>query len=390
MRKFSAHRIYPVNSPPISFGIVETSDDGTILNIRDTGRKPVEEAGLEFYSGIITPGFVNAHVHLELSHLKGLIPEQTGISGFVSAVSKIRPADSEKIRRSAIQADRIMYRNGISGAGDISNTDTSLKIKQCSQIRYHTFIEVFGLNSGVAAERFSQALKIQKLFNEAGLSCTLSPHAPYSVGTDLWELLARQNSESRRITIHHDESPAERDLLEDRRGEMADSFTAAGFDLTRIPDEAGHFYALLGKYLPDPDWILVHNTMTDPLKVPYPSKPGIYWVLCPRSNQYIENRLPDINAFAASGLTICLGTDSLASNHSLSVLDEMKSVQAAVSGISFETLLQWGTINGARALGMEKILGTIETGKKPGLVHIPVFDWTHECLTENSQPNRLI
>jgi len=390
MRKFSAHRIYPVSGPPISYGIIETADDGTILNIRNTGGQPAEEAGLEFYPGIIIPGLVNTHCHLELSHLAGLIPQHTGISGFVSAVSKIRESDPEKIRQAAKEADRRMYLEGISGAGDISNTGITLSIKQNSRIQYHTFVEVFGLDKGTAGVRFEQALHLAKTFDDVGLPHSISPHAPYSVGVDLWELLSCENRLTRRISIHHDESPDERELVEHRAGIMAENFQQAGFDLTRIPDEASDIFKLLGKYLPDSDWILVHNTITGPLPSTDGFKTGVYWVLCPRSNRYIENLLPDIERFAASGLTVCLGTDSLASNNNLSMLDEMKTIMEAAPDIAFDTVLRWTTINGACALGMEKKLGSIEKGKNPGLVNIPVFDWKNDRPSAVSKPNRLI
>ena len=104
MRKFSAHRIYPVSSPPIPFGIIETEDDGTVIRIRETGGRPVEESGLEFYNGILIPGFVNAHCHLELSHLKGRIPERTGMAGFIRSVALERDDESEDRIQSAIRS----------------------------------------------------------------------------------------------------------------------------------------------------------------------------------------------------------------------------------------------------------------------------------------------
>jgi cytosine/adenosine deaminase-related metal-dependent hydrolase len=390
MRKFSAHRIYPVGSPPINYGIIETADDGTILNIRSTGGLPVEEAGLEFYSGIIIPGLINAHCHLELSHLAGRIPGKAGLSGFVSEIRNNRASDEETILRAADLADRRMYADGISGVGDISNTGITLTTKRNSRIHYHTFMEVFGLDSQDAAIRFKQALDLADAFKDAGLSHSLAPHAPYSVGIDLWELLSRESSLTGIISIHHDESPEERDLLEHRRGRMADSFKQAGFDLSRLPVEAADIYRLLGRYLPESKWILVHNTLTDPVKATSGSASEVFWVLCPRSNQYIENLLPDIKGFAASGLTICLGTDSLASNLSLSVTDEMNSILETAPEVSFDDVLRWATLNGARALGMDKNLGSIETGKKPGLINIPLFDWDLNRITTESRTIRLI
>jgi aminodeoxyfutalosine deaminase len=390
MRKFSAHRIYPVNSAPIHFGIIETDDAGIILNIRDTGGQPVEEAGLEFYPGIIIPGMINAHCHLELSHLRGLIPEGTGLTGFVSEVTKIRPTDPETIQRAAREADRIMFMQGISGVGDISNNGITLQIKQKSKLSYHTFIEIFGLDREIAPKRFQQALVLAKDYQDAGLPHSITPHAPYSVGSTLWRLLSEQTSQTSRISIHHDESEGERELLDKRTGVLADSFRNAGFDLGNIPIEAYDIFQLLEKYLKHSAWLLVHNTISSPGWAQTSVREGVYWVLCPRSNRYIENRLPDLQGFADYDIKVCLGTDSLASNHNLSVMEEMKTIQAAAPGIPFEVVLKWATINGAQALGMEKYLGTLEKGKGPGLVNIPVFDWGNDRLTEDSQSIRLI
>lgn len=389
MRKFSAHRIYPVCGPPVNFGIIETTDEGTILNIREAGG-PIEESGLEFYSGIIIPGLVNAHCHLELSHLAGKIPMHTGITQFVSEISGIRDAGDATIREAAERADRMMYREGISGAGDISNTGITLGIKQNSPIRYHTFLELFGLNKDIGAIRFNLARELSELFNKGGQSCTLSPHAPYSLGTGMWEMVSAAEGITGRISMHHDESRQEREMLLHRSGIMADEFTRSGFDLSQLPEEAHDVFRLLGKYLPGSEWLLVHNTITDPVFAAQGGNEGIYWVLCPRSNRYIENQLPDLEGFARSGLTICLGTDSLASNHSLSVLEEMKTIREAAPGISFDTVLRWATINGATALGMENNLGTLEPGKTPGLVNIPVFDWGNNRLHPDSRSSRLI
>lgn len=390
MRKFSAHRIYPVSGPPIPFGIVETADDGTILNIRNTEGHPSEEAGLEFYTGIIIPGLINAHCHLELSHLAGLIPQGSGIAGFVSEIRKNRESDPENIRLASAGADQTMYREGVSGAGDICNTGSTLPIKQNSRIQYHSFIEVFGLDPGTEAARFEHALQLEKAFNDAGLPNSITPHAPYSVGTGLWELLSAGKTTRGRISIHHDESMQEREILENRDGFLAQSFRQAGFNLAGIPEEAPDIFKLLARYMPGRDWILVHNTVTDPMKALRFRDTRVFWVLCPRSNRYIENLLPDISGFDASGLTVCLGTDSLASNRNLSVLDEMKTIMEAAPQIAFDTVLEWATWNGACALGMEKNLGTIETGKNPGLVNIPVFDWDRNRLLEESKSIRLI
>jgi cytosine/adenosine deaminase-related metal-dependent hydrolase len=96
--------------------------------------------------------------------------------------------------------------------------------------------------------------------------------------------------------------------------------------------------------------------------------------LCPKANLYIENRLPNIPLFVNEGMKLTLGTDSLASNDSLSILEEMKTISKHFPQISFETMLNWATKNGAELLGMEKEIGTIEKEKTPGLNLIKGMD----------------
>ncbi len=387
MRKFSAHRIYPVSGSPVDFGIVETTDDGTIVALRDTGGKPVEEHNLEFYPGIIVPGFVNAHLHLELSHMAGIIPERTGLAGFIAGVTGKRAVDKDLIIKAAQDADRVMYLEGISGAGDISNTVITLPVKRDSRIRYHTFIEVFSLDSNMADARITEALAMAEGFGAAGLECSLAPHAPYSVGTRLWELLADQKELTRLVSMHCNESPEESELLEFRTGPLADRFRLAGMDLSGIPPEADDPFALLQRYLPGSDWLLVHNVAG---KIPSVGDSQISYVFCPRSNLYISGLMPDPMSYHQKGFRVCLGTDSLASNHSLSVLEEMKAISVAYPALPFVTILHWATLGGASALGFDNELGSIEAGKRPGLVSIPLFDWESDRLKAESRPVRLI
>jgi cytosine/adenosine deaminase-related metal-dependent hydrolase len=415
MRKFSAHRICPVSAPPIPFGIIETDDDGTILSIRETGGQPSEEAGLEFYNGLIIPGFINTHCHLELSHLKGRIPESTGLTGFLARIRENRSGSPEEIKVAATNADALMYEEGISAVGDICNTTDTAVIKDHSPVRYHSFIEIFGLDPSTASSRFNQSL----LYTSSFLLSTLSPHSPYSVGRSLWELLRDHPALTQRISIHHAESQEERELLEKGTGPLAEDFRKAGMDISQLPAHANDILFLLNNYMPDSQVLLVHNLNDNPgfppgatdlhhasrimhhektYPPPTPSlKSGrglrhqpFFYVLCPNSNLYIHNRLPDFNRFAGSGEIVCLGTDSLASNRNLSILEEMKTVLEVAPEIPFEVILRWATLNGAKALGMDHELGTLEPGKRPGLVSVTPFDYRSAKLKPESRARRLI
>ena len=94
----------------------------------------------------------------------------------------------------------------------------------------------------------------------------------------------------------------------------------------------------------------------------------MFWATCPNANLYIENKLPNYQHFLETQATVCVGTDSLTSNWQLSILDEIKTILKLQSYLTFDTVLEWATINGAKALGFDHELGSIEIGKTPGLV----------------------
>ena len=142
MRKISADYIFPISSPPIKNGVVVVDDEGIILEV--AGHKSHAAGDIEHHHGVIVPGFVNTHCHLELSHLKGQVTERKGITGFISELVSKRGAFSpEQIKLSIESAEDEMIRNGIVAVGDISNTDYSFDQKKKGKIAYHTFLEVY-------------------------------------------------------------------------------------------------------------------------------------------------------------------------------------------------------------------------------------------------------
>jgi len=116
--------------------------------------------------------------------------------------------------------------------------------------------------------------------------------------------------------------------------------------------------------------------------------PNIYFCLCPNANLYISGQLPDIKLLLRHGCDIVLGTDSLASNHQLDILEEMKTLQSHFPDLSTAALLQWATSNGARALQLDSMLGAFEPRKQPGVVLIEGME--NGRLSRYSRPQRLI
>ncbi|MBN2682589.1 MAG: amidohydrolase family protein [Bacteroidales bacterium] len=393
MKKFSANYVFPVNKPPIKNGIVVVDDSGTILEIIDQGEKFEEKANLEHHNGIIIPGFVNTHCHLELSYLKGKIEEKKGISEFIEGVRINREEEIERIIEAAKKWDSIMYDFGIVAVGDISNTELSFKIKAESKIFYHTFIEVFGTNQLKADEIIENANSLyRKSKEEYNLSSSLTPHAAYSLHPDLFYKLNESLQKFDIFSVHHQESLQEIELFAKMQGKLLEKIHSWGAKPETWYKTPLSSTEIILKNLPlDGHILLVHNTFTskDEVNSTINKAKNVFWVFCPNSNIYIENQLPNPENFPQKA-TITIGTDSLASNNRLSVLSEIISLQEYYPQLSINKLIEYATLNGAKALKMAQTFGSIEKGKKPGLLLIENVDLQKMKLKKESCVRRLI
>lgn len=395
MRKISAHWVFPVSSAPIKNGIIELDDHGTITAIHQPDGNFREIAGLEFYQGIICPGFVNAHCHLELSHMKGLLEENLGLPEFVKSVNSLRSFDQDTIYLAMRQGNKFMERSGIVAVGDISNTELSVNIKQKSAINYYTFIECFGFLPERADGAIANWAPVHRSFLEKGLKSSLSPHAPYSVSDQLFEAIHAENAPQSRISIHHLEHRSEDELYRSKHGAMYNHLTQNhGFDLSDwhpIHESATDF--ILNNTPTDSPLLLVHNTYVDEVTIEKlknnRSVDNTYLICCPRSNRYIDSVLPNIPLLMESGFPVGLGTDSLASNHSLSILDEMKCISEAFESITLDQMIAMATIQGAKALDLDDRLGTLEVGKASGINLITGIDMKSMKLLPEASVKKL-
>lgn len=371
MEKFTANRIFPVSGPALDHHVVVTDKNGTILSIDPADRH--DPASVKQLEGIIVPGFVNTHCHLELSHMKGRVETGTGLLPFLSKVVSLREVPMEEILEAIAKADREMYEGGIVAVGDISNKADTIPTKQKSAIRYHTFVEMFDfLQNDRAQSTFDQYMEVfQQHDAQNGNKKTCVPHAPYTVSPGLFELIRQQNPDDITVSIHNQETPHENDFFLHKGGAFADWYKGFGFptDHFAATGETSIHYALKNMN-PANRTLFVHNTMTTPddIRAADDWSDKVYWATCANANLYIENRLPNYQYFVDAGAKMTIGTDSLTSNWQLSVLEEMKTIARYQSYLSFETLLRWATLNGAEALGYEDQLGSIEPGKQPGLV----------------------
>lgn len=390
MKSFKADYVFPVYADPIKNGVVTVDDAGKIISVTDQSTLS-PGVSIKKLDGAICPGFINTHCHVELSHLKGKIKKKTGLIDFIKQVQQARKADSEKIvLGAAAKADHDMMENGIVAVGDIVNTGATVNIKAESKLYYHTFVETFGFVPAQAREVFDKALDLLNGFKPQ--SCSVTPHAAYSVSKELFKLIRKYSDNTENlISLHNQESEEENKFYRYKLGDFNDLYAHFGIDISHFKPQARNSLQSVIPLLNNKQKILlVHNTYTN-LKDIYFLKRfdhKINWCFCPNANLYIEDRLPKIELFLDQDLNIMLGTDSLASNDSLCILTEMRTLQQKYPSLTTATLMEWGTINGARYLGIDDEKGTIETGKTPGLNLITNLDGLK--LTPDSKVKRLI
>lgn len=399
MRKLTAGYLFPVSSPPIQNGVVIVDGTGKILQLDK--RENHDPATLEMHRGAIVPGFVNAHCHLELSHMKGVAPTGTGLLPFLHTVVNFRHVPQEQIDAAIGQAGQEMYEAGIVAAGDISNKADTAAVKSKSPIRYYTFVEMFDfLKDDWAQKTFDGYMKIFEQHSaEGGNRKSCVPHAPYTVSKKLFSLINQANHSALRsphsaltVSIHNQETVHEDEFFFSKKGDFLEFYKAfnVSVDEFRASGKPSIYYALENMD-PRHRTLFVHNTMTQPAEIKAAQKwgtGGCFWCSCPNANLYIENRLPHYQHFLDAEAKVCLGTDSLTSNWQLSILEEMKTIARFQSYVPFGTLLRWATLNGAEALGFEADLGSIEVGKTPGLNLLNLDDG--QQLTNATAVKRLL
>ncbi|MCP4120414.1 MAG: amidohydrolase family protein [Bacteroidetes bacterium] len=391
MRKITADKVFLYDGQLHQDTTVITDKDGLILDVVST--KDVDPAGLEEHKGILVPGFVNTHCHLELSHMKGKVDTGTGLMTFIDSVIKSRGAGADEIQQAISDGEQEMLNDGIVAVGDISNQTDTFKVKAEGRLRYYTFVECFDLMQESQAEQtflhYKDVYDVLEL--NGGSQRSYVPHAPYSMSDRLYELIREANPDNCTVSIHNQETPPENEFFESKTGGLIHFFETLGLSVAHFqPTGRTSIHSALPNLNPVNRNLFVHNTLTtkEDILEAHRFSDNTYWATCPNANLYIENRLPDYRNFLDTGAMVTIGTDSLTSNWQLSILEEMKAISRFQSYVPLETLLTWATINGAKALGFDENLGSIQKGKQPGLVLIDGVETGK--LTDRSSSARIV
>lgn len=351
---------------------IQFNEEGVITSIGEA------DGAAEHFPGILSPGHINSHCHLELSHMRGAIPKETGLAGFAFDVVTKRNEEDEAAQLQAMRdAEEEMQSNGIVAVGDICNSALSFQVKKDSKLRYHSFIELVGFDPARAEEVFARGKDIRGTQDSGLNSRSLSPHAPYSVSGDLVAMIRDfEVQHTGLMTIHNQESLAEDEFFFYASGPIIKLYEKLGVDLSHYKAQRqSSLRSILPWFGRQGKVLLVHNTFTKPDEIGWAelNHRNIYWCFCPNANLYIEKKLPNIFKFYDEGVKIVLGTDSIASNDQLSIVEEMKTIRKYFPQIPLEEILQWPTKNAAEYFGWED-LGTFAVGKKPGWVVIAETD----------------
>ena len=377
LRHIAAHYLID-RGEEIPRPVISLDADGRVVRVEQWERLDAMPH-TEFFAGALCAGFVNAHSHVELSYLRGAIEQKTGFAGFARAIGQVRGNYSSEQRQRAMEAaDAAMWQEGVAAVADIVNDSSSLDMKRRSAIHYHTMVEVFGLNSSVTPARELAA----------EFCAELTPHSTYSIQDSVFREIVSQGEGV--ISIHFMESDDEAALYRGE-GSLAAWYERMGWqcDFLHHGSPAGRIVDLMPA---ERKTLLVHNCrVTEPevQAIERHFAGGVSWVLCPGSNDYISGLRPPVEMLQRAGARICIGTDSLASNTSLSMIGEMMHLRE----IPARELLRWATINGAEALDLQAKLGSVEVGKRPGIVLIEGLERNADgelYLSERTVARRLI
>lgn len=369
-------------------------DDGTIIEI---GQLTHETPSTEFYNGIIVPGFVNSHCHIELSHLQDKFERNSGMAGFIRQINRLREVADKEARLKSIQYQmEQLYSSGVSAMADISNCNESFEAKSKSKLYTRTFLEVFGTEEKDVPKIEEGVISLTQQAQSFGIDAAPTPHSCYTMSKKLLQHITKIALDYNWLSYHNQESWEEEQLLINGTGPLADEYNNRGLSTPPVTGESALLYFLdIVKSVGISDTakvLLVHNTFTNKESIQKAKDiiKELYWAICPLSNLFIHQALPPLQLMRREGLNITIGTDSLSSNHTLSIVEEIKTIQNFFPDIPLIEILEWSCYNGAKFLNKEDVLGSFEVGKRPGVVLIDNIDYSNFKLTDLSRSTRLI
>jgi cytosine/adenosine deaminase-related metal-dependent hydrolase len=364
MTVYEADWICPATCPPLRDGAIAV-EQGLIRRVGPSADIPGTDR-VRYPGCAIIPGFVNTHAHLELTLFQGLL-ENLAFGDWIAKLVRIKygTLDREALKASARLGAIEMLKAGITAVGEVMDTGTGWEAMQEFGLQGVAYQEVFGPAEGTAAEslRGLQAkVRDYRRQETETRRIGISPHAPYTVSKPLYEAVRDfARSEALLLTAHIAESPDETQFVRDGTGHFAEAHRKREIEVT--PRQLSPIAYLDSLGLLGPDMLLVHAIETEDQDLRRIRDTGASVSHCPRSNAKLGHRVARVAELRALGIPVSLGTDSTASNDSLDMFAEMR-LAVAQQGLSASDAFRMATIEGARALGLDQSLGSLDSGKR--------------------------
>jgi cytosine/adenosine deaminase-related metal-dependent hydrolase len=393
-----ARYVAPADGEAIEHGAIRL-ERGRIVEVGPASQV-AHTAGAEmidYGDAVILPGLVNAHTHLELSFLHGRFPPGIGFVPWLQAVAAHliqNPPSQERIETSCRAGIGASLAAGTTLVADITRFPTWTRpAAAAAPLRFVSYGEVIAVGSrrDQLADQLNRAASPE--FAGDRLRVGVSPHAPYTVEPGGLRECARRAAEANLpVCIHLAESKEEADFTREAGGPLADflrslrvfdaSIPASGVSPVEVARAAG---------LLTPTTVVAHANYVSDEDIKTLADTGASVAYCPRTHASFGHPPHRFRDMLAAGVNVCIGTDSLASNPSLSVLDELRSLRRTYPAYYAPGLLAMGTRAGAAALGWAGDVGTITPGKFADLVVLPLENgserngWS-EVFESDAQP----
>ncbi|WP_176231001.1 amidohydrolase family protein [Candidatus Hakubella thermalkaliphila] len=407
----SARYVVPITSPPLKNASVAVEGRDIVAfgpTVKLKRSFPHHEV-LDLGDLILMPGLLNLHTHLDYTVFKDLIEGLAFTPWIMKLVRLGLRLKREDWEASALLGALRAIQSGTTTVVDSSRSDSSLKAISHCGLRGIVCGEVFGLNgrrsSQTVQEALARLLGWRSRANPDLIQVGISPHAPYTVSGQLYQEVSRRADEyDFPVALHLTESADEYQLIRHGGGRLARGLMAlAGWSCLSwqpsgvSPVKYLEQWGILGKRV-----LAAHCIYVDDSDLEILHKYDVAIAHCPRSNAQLGNGIAPLTEFHQRGLRVGLGTDSLASNYSLDMFDEMRAglllqrgMTRQVEGLSAETFLRMATIEGARAISMEDKIGSIARGKRADLIgvdlsHIPSFSNLYAALIFNTNPGNVV
>jgi len=374
---YKARWVLPVDSAPIDGGRVVV-EDGLIIDLLPAGPSLMGER--DFGDAILMPGFVNAHTHVEYTALRGFL-EDVPFFPWVRALTMSKALiDDEGWLVSTRLGAMESISGGVTTIGDNTDAGLTARIAAETGMRAVVFQEIFGIDDREPVDPIVAALKAKiearREFESRRVSLGVSPHALYTVRPALFEVLAADPVLSTMPwSIHIAESPAESELTEFGAGPFAEMYERRGISWKSPMSTPTKYASTMGALRSNS--LAIHCVHQTPEDIELALAAGTSIVHCPKSNGKLGAGWAPLAEWLAAGVNVAIGTDSAVSNNTLDMFEEMRFAvlgqrarRRAVEVVTARDVVRMATIGGARALGLDAVVGSLTVGKRADMIAV--------------------